>query len=79
MGAPLASQPSMSRLEHAPRRSELYRMAQALLETFVASYERAPEAILLDIDDTADEVHGAQQQALCNGHYDASCYLPLHL
>ena len=48
-------------------------------ETFVASYDRAPQAILLDIDDTADEVHGAQQQALFNGYYDAYCYLPLHI
>jgi len=54
-------------------------MAQALLETFLASYDRAPKAILLDIDDTADEVHGAQQQSLFNGYYDAYCYLPLHL
>jgi hypothetical protein len=62
VGEALASQSTMSRLEHAPRRRELYRMAQALLETFVASYERVPKAILLDLDDTADEVHGAQQR-----------------
>ena len=79
VGEALASQPTMSRLENAPRRSELYRMAQGLLETFLASYDRAPQALLLDIDDTADEVHGAQQQALFNGHYDAYCYLPLHI
>ena len=76
---PLASQPSMSRFENAPRRSELYRTAQALLDSFVASYDRAPPSVLLDIDDTADEVHGGQQQALFNGYYDAYCYLPLHL
>ena len=78
-GAELASQPTMSRVENAPRRSELYRMAEALLDTFLASYDRAPKAILLDIDDTSDEVHGAQQQSLFNGYYDAYCYLPLHL
>ena len=78
-GEALASQPTISRLENAPRRSELYRLAQALLDTFVASYDRAPTAILLDVDDTADEVHGAQQQALFNGYYDAYCYLPLHI
>jgi hypothetical protein len=78
-GAPLASQPSMSRFENAPRRSELYRMAQAVFETFVASYDQPPKSILLDIDDTADEVHGAQQQSLFNGYYDSYCYLPLHL
>jgi Transposase DDE domain group 1 len=78
-GKALASQPTMSRWENAPRRSELYRMAQGLFETFVASYDRAPKALLLDIDDTADEVHGAQQQSLFNGYYDAYCYLPLHI
>jgi hypothetical protein len=79
LGEPLASQPSMSRLENRPRRSELYRMAEALFATFVASYDQAPESLLLDIDDTADEVHGAQQQVLFNGYYDSYCYLPLHL
>ena len=79
VGEALASQPTMSRLENAPRRSELYRMAQVLLETFLASYDRAPEALILDIDDTADEVHGAQQQALFNGYHEAYCYLPLHI
>jgi len=76
---PLASQPSMSRLENHPRRSELYRMAEALFDAFAASYKRAPECLLLDIDDTADEVHGAQQQSLFNGYYDSYCYLPLHI
>ena len=76
---PLASQPSMSRFENTPSRSELYRLADALFDTFVASYDRAPQSLLLDIDDTADAVHGAQQQSLFNGYYDCYCYLPLHL
>ena len=76
---PLASQPSMSRFENTPRRSELYRTAHALFDTFVASYDRAPQSLLLDIDDTADAVHGAQQQSLFNGYYDCYCYLPLHI
>jgi Transposase DDE domain group 1 len=75
----LASQPGMSRFENAPRRSELYRTAQAVFDTFLASYRQAPQSLLLDIDDTADEVHGAQQQALFNGYYDQYCYLPLHI
>ncbi len=76
---PLASQPGMSRLENAPRRTELYRTAQAVFDTFIASYQQAPQCLLLDIDDTADEVHGAQQQSLVNGYYDRYCYLPLHI
>lgn len=76
---PLASQPGMSRFENAPRRSELYRTAQAVFDTFVASYQQAPACLLLDLDDTADEVHGAQPQSLFNGYYDRYCYLPLHI
>jgi len=79
VGEDLASPPTMSRWEHAPRRSAVYRMAQARLDTFVAAYDRAPKAILLDRDDPADEVHGAQQQSLFNGYYDAYCSLPLHI
>ena len=76
-GKPLASQPTLSRLENAPRRSKLSRRAQGLFETFVASYERAPQAILVDIAETADEGHGTQQQSLFPGHYDAYGSLPL--
>jgi hypothetical protein len=71
LGEPLASQPSMSRLENRPRHSELYRMAEALFDTFVASYDHTPHSLLLDIDDTADEIHGSQQQSLFNGDYDS--------
>lgn len=45
----------------------------------MASYDQAPQSLLLDIDDTADETHGTQQQVLFNGYYDSYCYLPLHL
>ena len=79
VGKDLASQPTISRLENRPRRRELYAMAQALFDTFVASYDLAPKALLLDIDDTADSVYGAQQQSLFNSYYDSYCYLPLHL
>ncbi len=79
LGQDLGSQSTMSRLENAPRRSELYRMAEALIETFVASYPQAPDTLILDIDDTADAVHGGQQQCLFNSYYDTYCFLPLHL
>jgi Transposase DDE domain group 1 len=71
VGEALASQPTISRWENRPCRRQLYGIAQALFETFVASYDRAPTALLLDVDDTADEVHGAQQQSLFHGSYDA--------
>ena len=74
-GMDLASQPTMSRLENRVSRTDLYRMARALVDTFIASYDRPPEAILLDIDDTDDPTHGAQQLTLFNGYYQEKCYL----
>ena len=68
----------MTRLENAARRSDLYRMAQALVDTCLASYDSKPEALLLDIDATDDPTHGNQQLTLFNAHYGEHCYLPLH-
>ena len=78
-GTDLASQPTMSRLENGIGRRELYRMAYALADGFIASYDQPPACVVLDIDDTEDEVHGEQQLALFNTYYDARCFLPLHI
>jgi hypothetical protein len=78
-GADLASQPTMCRLENSVSRSDLYRLAQALADSFIASYETPPEALILDVDDTEDPLHGAQQGSLFNGYYGTYCFLPLHI
>ena len=39
---------------------------------------RAPTHVL-DIDDTPDAVHGGQQLALFNAHYDEYCFQPIHI
>ena len=36
-------------------------------------------AITLDIDDTADTVHGHQQLSLFNAHPDERCFMPVHV
>lgn len=78
-GADLASQPTMTRLENRISRTDLYRIARALVDTFIASYATPPKAIILDIDDTDDPTHGAQALTVFNGYYDEHCYLPLHI
>jgi hypothetical protein len=78
-GEPLCSQPTMSRLENAPRRPEIARMIGAMVDLFCASWKRAPASITLDIDDTFDAVHGKQQLSLFNAHYDERCFLPIHI
>lgn len=78
-GAPLASQPTLSRFENHVSRTALYRMARVLVEQFLASYARPPQLIVLDFDDTEDPVHGEQEQARYDGYYGGYCFLPLHL
>jgi len=77
--AALASQPTISRLENRVSVRELLRMAYALLDQFIASYQKAPKVIVLDLDPTADTVHGAQQMALFNAYEDEYCFMPFHL
>ena len=75
----LASQPTMSRFENSISRTALYRLAKAFVDTFVASYEKAPETIVVDFDDTNNNVHGGQQLSFFNGYYGETCYMPLHV
>ena len=46
----LASAPTFSRLEHSVDRKDLYRLTQALVDHFIASYPEPPAAIVLDLD-----------------------------
>jgi hypothetical protein len=78
-GDDLMSQPTLSRLENAPSWRELGRMGLSLIDLFCDSFERVPERIGLDIDDTDDTVHGGQQLALFNAHYDDYCFQPIHI
>ena len=78
-GAALCSQPTMSRLENTPSRIEIARMMGAMVDLFCASWTRPPSSITLDIDDTLDRVHGAQQLSQFNAHYDERCFLPIHI
>ena len=78
-GADLCSQPTVSRWENAPTLREIVRMMQAMVDLYCASYASPPDAITLDIDDTLDVVHGHQQLALFNAHYDERCFLPIHI
>ena len=78
-GQPLASHSPMTRLENAARRRDLYRMARALVDTCLASYASAPEALLRDIDDPDDPTHGEHQAPWFNAHYRDHCSLPWHI
>ena len=80
-GAALASQPTLSRFENAPRRAELYRMGEALADSVIERHRRRLgrrcKHLTIDLDPTDDPTHGAQQLTFFNGHYDTWCYLPV--
>jgi hypothetical protein len=78
-GRDLCSQPTLSRLENAPRLREVIRLSYALVDLWMDSYERAPNAVTLDIDDTVDVAHGRQQLSFFNAYYDEYCFLPIHV
>ena len=75
----LASAPTFSRLEHRVDRKDLYRLTQAFVDHFIASYAEPPAAIVLDLDHSDDPTHGQQEFAFYNHHYQSYCYLPLFI
>jgi hypothetical protein len=79
-GLRLASQPTISRFEHAATPPMLVRMSEALADTVIARHRkrrRGVQLITIDLDATEDQTHGAQQLTFFNGFYDHWCYLPL--
>ena len=69
-GHDLCSQPTISRLENAPCLKDVVRLTYALIDQWIASYRGEPDAVILDVDDTCDVVHGCQQLSLFNAYYD---------
>ncbi len=78
-GRDLCSQPTLSRLENAPTLRDVIRLTYALVDQWMASYDKPPSSVTLDIDDTCDIAHGHQQLSLFNAHYDERCFLPIHI
>ena len=78
-GRDLCSQPTLSRLENAPGLRDAIRLTYALVDQWMASYDKPPSSVTLDIDDTCDVAHGHQQLSLFNAHYDERCFLPIHV
>jgi hypothetical protein len=76
---PLASQPTLSRLENAVDRTSCYRLSQAVLAVYLQQRERLgrPTHILLDVDGTDDPVHGQQEGSAYHGYFRQHMYFPL--
>ncbi len=77
--APLASSPTLCRLENRVEAKSLMRMAEVFVETFIDSHRRSPKELILDFDATDDRVHGKQEGRFFHGYYDGYCFLPLYV
>lgn len=76
---PLASPPTLCRLENRVTRASLVRMAEVFVEQFIASHRQPPPELILDFDATDDPVHGNQAGRFFHGYYDHYCFLPLYV
>jgi hypothetical protein len=76
---PLASPPTLCRLENRIDRKSLADIAKVFVETFIASFTEPPEELVLDFDATDDPVHGNQEKRFFHGYYDNYCFLPLYV
>jgi len=76
---PLASPPTLCRLENRVNRKALAKMSALFVERFLASYDSPPDEIVLDFDATDDPVHGQQDQRFFQGYYRHYCFLPLYV
>jgi Transposase DDE domain group 1 len=76
---PLASPPTLCRLENRIDRPTLVRIAEVLVDQFLAAHPQPPAALILDFDATDDPVHGQQERRSFHGYYDQYCFLPLYV
>jgi hypothetical protein len=76
---PLASPPTLCRLENRVSRKTLGDIAKVLVDIFIASHAKPPEELVLDFDATDDAVHGNQVNRFFHGYYDSYCFLPLYV
>jgi hypothetical protein len=76
---PLASSPTLCRLENRANRQGAWQVHQVIVEQFIASFARPPRELILDFDGTDDRVHGQQEGRFFDGYYGDYCFLPLYV
>ena len=76
---PLASPPTLCRLENRVNRKSLVAMSKLFVEHFIQAHDQPPEEIVLDFDATDDPIHGQQDERFYHGYYRHYCFLPLYV
>lgn len=74
-----ASAPTLCRLEKWADKASAFQLHQVLVEQFIASFNTAPEELILDFDATDNPLYGQQEARFFHGYYDSYCYLPLYV
>jgi hypothetical protein len=75
---PLASAPTLCRLENTATKKICFKASEIIVEQFINSFESAPKELIIDADPTDDETHGEQEGKYFNGYYKHNCFLPVH-
>lgn len=70
----LGSASTLCRLENRIHRQSVIKIHEILVEQFIASFDSAPEELVLDFDATDDRVHGEQGKRFFHGYYDGPEY-----
>ena len=73
---PLASAPTLCRLENRASRAAAWALHEVMVEQFIASFTEPPSELVLDFDATDDPVHGQQEGRFFHDQY---CFLPLYV
>jgi len=74
---PLASSPTLCRLEHRADWPVAWAGHQVILKQFIASLAQPPTERILDFDATDDRVQGQQEGRFFHGYHGDYCFLPL--
>lgn len=75
-GDHLASQPTLSRFENSIGPGCFFALQDVFLDQFIASFDKPPTHLTLDVDLFDDPTHGQQQLTFFHGFYGQYQYLP---
>ena len=76
---PLASTPTLCRLENRVSHKTCVELSKLLVELFIESFDSPPTELTLDFDATDDPVHGQQEGRFFHGFHGGYCFLPLYV
>lgn len=75
----LAAAPTFSRLENRATRAQAWALHEVLAVLFIASHDKPPAQLVLDIDASDVPLHDQQELSQFHAYYDHHCHLPLYV